>query len=164
MEGKGSRSLHVKSLFIYREYVMLRNSFHCFCCQKGRTPTRVDWCLILWLKEWCCSTHHFHTLPVRQTRTHIKIRGQTRTSTFKYIVQTVNYVSGTLSIFTVFMQMYEETDSQFQVLLHSCGVLWLPRGKTESRVFALSSSHFDLFNQNVLVTSKLFHESEKYFE
>jgi len=85
----------------------------------------------------------------------------TPTSTFKYFVQTVNYVSGTLSIFT---------DSQFQVLLHPCEVLWLSRGKAESRVFDLCSetskmsarlaalgwvkvsSHFGLFDQYVLVT------------
>ena len=54
----------------------------------------------------------------------------------KIVVETVNYVRGRALNHRAFMQLCEQMDSQFKVLLYHSEVCWLSRRKLLNRVFA----------------------------
>ena len=57
----------------------------------------------------------------------------------KFVVETVNYVKGRPLNCPIFMQLCEQMDSEFKVLLYHSEVRWLSRGKMMNRVFCIAS-------------------------
>ena len=55
----------------------------------------------------------------------------------KIVVETVNYVKGRPLNHRIFMQLCEQMDSEYKVLLYHFEVRWLSRGKVMNRVFVL---------------------------
>ena len=67
----------------------------------------------------------------------------------RIVVETVNFVRGQALNYRIFMQLCEEMDSKFKVLLYHIEVSRLSRGKVLNHVFALRAELLEfLKNQN----------------
>ena len=60
----------------------------------------------------------------------------------KIVIESINYVRGRALNHRIFMQLCEQMDSQFKVLLYHSEVRWLSRGKVIRRVFELRAELF----------------------
>ena len=77
----------------------------------------------------------------------------------KIVVETVNFVKVRALNHWIFMQLCEEMDSKFNVLLYHTEVRWLSRGKVMNRVFALRAELLELLKSHNNRYSKYFEDS-----
>ena len=77
----------------------------------------------------------------------------------KIVVETVNFVRGRALNNRIFMQLCEEMNSKFKVLLYHTEVLWLSRGKVMNRVFALRAELLGFLKSQNYRHSKHFEDS-----
>ena len=81
---------------------------------------------------------------------------------FRIVVETVNFVRGQALNHRIFMQLCEEMDSKFKVLLYHNEVLRLSRGKVINRVFALRAELLEFLKNHNHRHSKHFEDSSFY--
>ena len=77
----------------------------------------------------------------------------------KIVVETVNFVRGRALNHRIFMQLCEEMNSKFKVLLYHTEVRWLSRGKVMNRVFALRAELLEFLKSHNHWHSKHFENS-----
>ena len=77
----------------------------------------------------------------------------------KIVVETVNFVRGRALNHRIFMQLCEEMDSKFKVLLYHTEVRWLSRGKVMNRVFTLRAELLEFLKSHNHRHSKHFKDS-----
>ena len=77
----------------------------------------------------------------------------------KIVVKMVNFVRGRALNHRIFMQLCEEMDSKFKVLLYHTEVRWLSRGKVMNRVFALHAELLEFLKSHNHRHSKYFKDS-----
>ena len=66
----------------------------------------------------------------------------------KIVVETVNYMKGRPLNHRIFMQLCEQMESEFKVLLYHSEVRWLSRGKVMNRVFVLRAEFLEFLRDH----------------
>ena len=69
----------------------------------------------------------------------------------RIVVETVNYVKGLPLNHRIFMQLCEQMDSEFKVLLYHSEVRWLSRGKVMNRVFVLCAELLEFLRDHTTI-------------
>ena len=78
---------------------------------------------------------------------------------FKIVVETVNFVRGRGFNYHIFMQLSEEMDSKFKVLLYHTEIQWLLQKKVMNHIFALRAELLEFLKSHNHRHSKHFEDS-----
>ena len=96
-------------------------------------------------------------MHVTQSELVSKMLPSSLANVLKLAVETVNFERGRALNHRIFVQLCEEMDSKFKILLYRIEVRWLSRGKVMNRVFALRAELLEFLKSHN-------HQHSKHFE